>query len=144
MLKVTSKNFEIEEKIQLTKIIEGKEEVIYEFSMQITNEEMQELKHILFDYSNNNIFKYFKATREEQKKLEEIATNEIEKNSERLIDICFKQHKDKFKELAGEYKFDEMVGEIRGYLMGFFMEKQISQMNTPISNLTKITSNFQK
>lgn len=144
MLKVTSKNFEIEEKIQLTKMNEEKEEIVYEFDMQITNDEMQELKHILFDFSKEHIKDYINATKEEKEQLEKQATEEIEKNNERFIDICFKEHKDKFKELAGEYKFEEMLGEIRGYLMGFFMKKQISQMNTPITDLTKIMSNFQR
>lgn len=144
MLKVTSKNFEIEEKIQLTKMNEDKEEIVYEFDMQITNDEMQELKHILFDFSKEHITDYINATKEEKEQLEKQATKDIEKNDERFIDICFKEHKDKFKELAGEYKFDEMLGEMRGYLMGFFMKKQISQMNTPITDLTKIMSNFQR
>ena len=144
MLKVTSKNFEIEEKIQLTKMNEEKEEIVYEFDMQITNDEMQELKHILFDFSKEHITDYINATKEEKEQLEKQATKDIEKNDKRFIDICFKEHKDKFKELAGEYKFEEMLGEIRGYLMGFFMKKQISQMNTPITDLTKIMSNFQR
>lgn len=144
MLKVTSKNYEIEEKIQLIKMIDNEEEVAYEFDMQITNDEMQELKHILFDFAEKNIKEYLKATLKEKDNLEKEAEQEIKKNDERFVDICFKKHKEKFRELAGEYKFDEMLGEIRGYLMGFFMKKQISQMNTPITDLTKIMNNFRR
>ena len=80
MLKVTSKNFEIEEKIQLTKMDEEKEEIVYEFDMQITNDEMQELKHILFDFSKEHITDYINATKEEKEQLEKQATKDIEKN----------------------------------------------------------------
>lgn len=144
MLKVTNKQFEIEEKVQLTSLNEEKEEVIYEFTMQITANELQELKHILFDYTNDNLSKYLKATKEEREDLERKATEEIQKNDERFEDICFKEHKEKFKELAGEYKFDEMKENIRGYLMSFFMKKQMSQYNTPITDLTKVMNNLAK
>lgn len=144
MLKVTSKDFEIEEKIQLTKINDGKEEVLYEFNMQITTDEMQELKHILFDFTKDKFKDYIRASKEEKEELEIKATEEIKKNDDRFIDICFKEHKEEFKKIAGEYKFEEMLGEIRGYIMGFFTKKQISQMNTSITSLTKAMNNFHK
>lgn len=144
MLKITSKDFEIDETIQLTKIIDGKEEKIYEFQMQITNDEMQELKHIFFDFAEENMKKYSTSTIEEKQKLEEEVENKIKENDERFEDICFKEHKEKFKEIAGEYKYEETKDTIKGFLVGFFMEKQISQMNTPITSLTKITNNLQK
>lgn len=137
MLKVTNKQFEIEEPVQLTKVVDGKEEVLYEFKMQITADELQELKHILFDFANNNIKDYLKATGEEREQMEKKANEEIAKNSERLEDICFKEHKEEFKRLAGEYKYEEMKENIQGYLISFFMEKQMSHYNTPITNLTK-------
>ena len=62
MLKVTSNNYEVEETIQLTKVIDGKEEVIYEFKMQLTEQDMLEIKHILFDYSKTNIMEYLQRT----------------------------------------------------------------------------------
>jgi len=144
MLKITNKEFEIEEKIQLTKMVENKEEVVYEFDMKITADELQELKHIMFDFTENNVKKYIKATIEEKEKLEQEAEEVIRKNDERFIDICFKDHKDEYRKQAGEYKFEETLGMIRGYIMGFFAEKQISQMNTPITNLTKTLNSLQK
>lgn len=144
MLKVTNKDFEIEENIQLTKIIDGKEEIIYEFVMKITESEMQELKNILFDYSNENILEYLKATSNEKQILEKKAEDEIKRNENKLVDICFKEHKDKFKSLAGEYRFNELVDNIRGFLLNFFMKKQISPLNTTITDLMKITNNLRK
>ena len=144
MLKVTNKQFEIEEPVQLTNFVDGKEEVLYEFKMQITADELQELKHILFDYTNNNIQNYLKAPSEEREEMEQKASEEIAKNDERFEDICFKEHKEEFKELAGEYKYEEMKENIQGYLISFFMEKQMSRYNTPITNLTKTMNNLAK
>ncbi len=144
MLKVTNKNYEIEEDIQLTKMVEDKEQVIYEFKMQITEDEMQELKHILFDFAKENLKKYYKASVEERKKLESQAEEDIKKNNERFIDICFKEHKEEFRKLAGEYKFNEMLEMIRDYFMDFFTKKQMSRMNIQTTNLMKIMNNLQK
>ena len=123
MLKVTNKQYEIEEPVQLTKIVDGKEEVLYEFKMQLTSDELSEIKHILFDYAKENIESYIKANSEEREKLERKANEEISKNDEKFEDICFKEHKEEFKKLAGEYKFEEMKENIQGYLISFFLEK---------------------
>lgn len=144
MLKVTNKDYEIEETIQLSKEINGREETIYEFKMQLSEKDLSELKHILFDFTDANLKKYMSASLEEKQKLEEKAGEEIQKNEDRFLDICFKEHKDEFRKKAGEYKFAEMVDLIRGFLLNFFMEKQISPLNTSITNLTKITNNLQK
>lgn len=144
MLKVTNKNFEIEELVQLTKEIDNKEEIVYEFKMQITGDELEEIKNILFNFTKNNFKEYIKASSEEKEELEKKAEEKIKENDERFVDICFKEHKEKFKELAGNYKFEEMIENMRGYFLDFFMKKQISPLNTSISNLTKIMNNFQQ
>ena len=56
MLKVLSKDYEIEEKVQFTKKDNDGEKVLYEFEMKLTENELQELRHILFDFveENNN------------------------------------------------------------------------------------------
>ena len=144
MLKVTSKEYEIEEPIQLTKNIDGEEKVIYEFTMKITEPEMKELKDILFNFANKNIGNYIMADNDEKKNLEITAEKEIKANDERLIDICFKNHKEEFRNLAGEYKFGEMIDSIRGFLLDFFMKKQMSPLNTTITRLMKITNSLPK
>lgn len=118
MLKVTNKQYEIEEPIELTRIDEsGKEISEYKFTMQITTSELEELKEIIFDKDNND---------------------------DRLIEICFKEHKDEFKTKAGDYKFNEMVETIKGFLLGFFIEKQMKPIDTTITDLTKIMNDFQQ
>lgn len=144
MLKITKNNYEIEETIQLTKNENNEEKVLYEFKMQLTPEDLLEIKHILFGYAKENKIKYQNSSYDEKIKLEEEAEKEIIKNNKRFEEICFKEHKDQFLKLAGEYKFEETVDEIRGFLLNFFMEKQTTPLNTTITNLTKISNNFPK
>lgn len=143
MLKITSKQYEIEEQVQFEKIVDGQKQIQYEFIMQITNEEMQELKDIIFSFANDNFSRYQTSNLEERKELEKQLEEKIKDNDKRFIDICFKEHKS-CKKLVGEYKFNEMVETMRGYIIGFFTEKQMSQYNTPITNLTKSLNNLNK
>lgn len=142
MLKVTSKKYEIEEKVQFERNIDGESQVLYEFDMQITSDELQELKDIIFGFANDNFYKYQNATLKEKMEIEEKLENNLKSNEEKFIDICFKEHK-KCKDIVGEYKFYEMLDVIRGYLTDFFIKKQISPYNTTITNLTKNINNLQ-
>ena len=105
MLKITKNKYEIEETIQITENKEGKEEVLLEIPMQITSDELLKLKEILFGYTNKNISKYQNSTDEEKKQLENNAEKEINNHNEEIADICFKDNKEKIKEIAGEYKY---------------------------------------
>jgi UDP-3-O-[3-hydroxymyristoyl] N-acetylglucosamine deacetylase/3-hydroxyacyl-[acyl-carrier-protein] dehydratase len=67
---------------------------------------------------------------------------EMDKEAVSLItDLCFKEHKEKFIELGGQAKFDEMIGVISDYLLGFFIKKQTTRTNTINSDLAKILNN---
>ncbi len=77
MLKITKKEYEIEETIQITENKEGKEEVLLEIPMQITSDGLLKLKKILFGYANKNFLKYQNSTDEEKKQLENNAEKEI-------------------------------------------------------------------
>ena len=142
MLKITKSKYEIEEIIQITENKEGKEEVLLEIPMQITSDELLKLKEILFGYTNQNISKYQNSTEQKKRQLEDSAEKEINNHNEEIADICFKDNKEKIKEIAGEYKYEELLGDIKGFLLDFFIKKQIQPMNTTITDLTKIISNF--
>ena len=137
MLKIEKKEYEIEEKIQL----EEKGQVVYEFTMQITPEEMLEIKKYLFDYTEDNIKDYLLGDDETRKEFETQNSLNLVNNQEKLIDIWFKEHKEPFKEKAGEYKFNEMVEMIQSFFINFFVEKKLKQVRMPISNLTKMFAN---
>lgn len=118
MLKITKKDYEIEEPIELVKTIDEKEEILYKFTMKLNEDDILKLKELLFSKDKD---KYKK-----------------------LADICFKDDNEKFKEIAGEYKYKETLEEVAGYLLDFFIKKQISPINTTITDLMKITNNFPK
>ena len=46
---------------------------------------------------------------DEYEELEEKVLDNAKKRQERLEEICFKKHREEFKEKAGEYKYLEMV-----------------------------------
>lgn len=119
MLKITKKLYEIEENIQITENKDGKEEILLDIPMQITSDELLKLKRILF-----------------------VKENKENNQDEEIADICFKENKEKIKEIAGDYKYEELLGDVKGFFLGFFIEKQIQPMNTTITDLTKIMNNF--
>lgn len=118
MLKIEKKEFEIEEPIKLIKNVNGQEQVLYDFMMRLTEDDMLNLKDILFGKSED-------------------------KNNS-IADICFKENKEEFKKIAGNYRYEETIETIKSFLLDFFIKKQMSPLNTTITDLTKIMSNFQK
>ena len=137
MLEIKKKKYEIEEKIRLT---DEKDEILYEFNMQITPEELLEIKRILFEDAEKLSKRYRNSNENEKEELEKEVEKGIKNKTDRFEDICFKEHKNPFKELSGQYKYEELVGEITGFFMKFFVEKQIKPLNTSITNL----KNFMK
>lgn len=128
MLVLTSKKYEIEEDI---KAINEEEETLYEFKMQITPNEMKELRDILFDES------YKLSKEKDEEKLYEKSL----KLQDKFENICFKEHKDPFKEKCGEYKYLEMVDMIYDFFMKAFIDKKVNQANTISTNLKRIGNN---
>lgn len=140
MLVLTSKKYEVEETI---KAVNEENETLYEFQMQITPDEMKELRDILFDEKSMNLAKKSSKEKDEDKK--EIIEEEIIKRAyeiqDRFNDICFKEHKETFKEKCGEYKFLEMVDMMYDFFMNAFIDKRAKQVNTISTNLKRIGNN---
>ena len=131
MLKVTRKEYEIEETIQA---VGNDGEVLYEFQMQLTDEETLKFRKLLFDEN----YKLSKKMNEEN---EEEITEKLLKMQEELEDICFKEHKEPFLKALGQYKYDEMVEMLVGFFIELFAEKRTQQINTMTSSLRKISNN---
>jgi hypothetical protein len=140
MLVLTSKKYEVEETI---KAVNEENETLYEFQMQITPDEMKELRDILFDEKSMNLAKKSSKEKDEDKK--EIIDNEIIKRAyeiqEKFENICFKEHKETFKEKCGEYKYLEMVDMMYDFFMKAFIDKRAKQVNTISTNLKRIGNN---
>lgn len=143
MLTLTKKEYELEEKVQ----VKGEDgNIIYEFTMQITPDEMKELKDLIFDEDDvKNGRKMAKLEKEGNiEGLEEMEAKVIENarnRQERLEEICFKEHREEFKEKAGEYKYLEMVEMMFDFFVKTFADQRAKQVNTMSSHLRKISNN---
>ena len=140
MLTLTRKEFEIEEPIVLA---DENGDYIYEFVMKITAEEKNKIRDLIFDEKDvENGRKLSKLEREgKEEELAELEAKVIEnarKRQEEFENICFKEHKEPFKEKAGQYKYDELVEAMMGFFINFFVERQLKPINTSIMNLKSL------
>lgn len=143
MLTLTRKKYEIEEPIQLK---DENNNLLYEFTMQITSEEMEEVKKLIFDeedIKNGRKLSVLENNKEYEKyeELEAKVLKEAKERQEKLEIICFKEHREPFKEKAGQYKYNEMVEMIFDFFVQTFAEKKSQQINTMSSHLRKISNN---
>lgn len=143
MLTLTRKEYEIEEPIVL-KDENGNN--IYEFDMKITSEEMEQLKNLIFDERDvKNGRKLSKLELEgkieEYEELEAKVLENAQERQEKIEKICFKEHRESFKKVAGEYKYNEMVEMIFDFFVKTFADKKSQQINTMSSHLKKISNN---
>lgn len=141
MIEIKKKKYEVEEKI---KLLDENDTTVYEFIMQITDDELSRIKQILFFDAEKEKNEYIQANISEKKKIEEMINKEIKEKSEEFENICFKEHKEKFKELAGKHKYEEAVESVMYFFINFFVEKQIEPLNISFMNLKKIMSNSTK
>ena len=77
---------------------------------------------------------------DEMNELEIQVLERAKKRQEEFEDVCFKEHKEPFKEKAGA-KHEEMVEMMFDFFVKTFTDKRISQINTINSRLRKITNN---
>ena len=142
MLTLTRKKYEIEEQIVLN---DEHGNNLYEFMMQITSDEMEEIKKIIFDENDiKNGRKLSKleisGNEEEYEELEAKVLENAKERQEKLEKICFKEHRLPFKETAGEYKYTEMVEMIFDFFVKTFADKKYQQINTMNTHLKKISN----
>ena len=143
MLTLTRKEYEIEEPIVLK---DEKGNNIYQFDMKITSDEMEQLKNLIFDERDvKNGRKLSKLELEgkieEYEELEAKVLENAQERQEKIEKICFKEHKEPFKKVAGEYKYNEMVEMIFDFFVKTFADKKSQQINTMSSHLKKISNN---
>ena len=142
MLTLTRKQYEIEESIQLK---DEKDNLLYEFKMQITPEEMEKIKNIIFDENDKKNGKKLSSLElsgntDKYDELEAKVLENAKKRQEEFEKICFKEHQESFKKVAGEYKYNEMVEMLFDFFVQTFVEKKSQQINTMNSHLRKISN----
>ena len=141
MLEIKKKNYEVSEKVQLT---DEQGNILYEFEMQITDDEMDEIKKIIFANAEKKKSKYMNANNDEKEEMEKELEKELKENSSRFEEICFKEHRIPFKEKAGNFKYEETVEMLLGFFINWFTEKQLAPVNTTIMNLKNLINNSMK
>ena len=142
MLTLTRKKYEIEEPIRLE---DENGNLLYEFTMQITAEEKNKIRDLIFSQDDvkdgRNLSKLEREGKiDEMNELEMQVLERAKKRQEEFEDVCFKEHKEPFKEKAGA-KHEEMVEMMFDFFVKTFTDKRISQINTINSRLRKITNN---
>lgn len=143
MLTLTRKQYEIEEEIQLN---DENGNLLYNFKMQITPDEMKEIKDLIFnekDVKNGRKLSKLETSGniEEYEELEAKVLENAKERQEKFERICFKEHRDAFKMKAGEYKYLEMVDMLFNFFVETFANQQIKQINIMNTHLKKITNN---
>ena len=138
MIEIKKSKYEVEENI---KLLDETDAIIYEFDMQITDDELLEIKKILFSDAEKKKKIYSNMTLEERKKMEDQVEKEIKEKSDRFESICFKEHKEEFKKIAGEYKYNETVESVMNFFINFFVEKRMKPLNIGLMNLKKFMNN---
>lgn len=141
MLVLTKKQYEIEEPIIL-KDENGNE--IYKFEMKITPEEKLKIRDMIFSESDvKNGRKLDKLEKEgkikEYIELEAKVLEEAQKRQEKFEEICFKEHREPFRNVAGA-KYEEMVEMLFDFFVKTFADKKLEQINSMSTHLKKITS----
>lgn len=141
MLKITTREYEIEEPIEVST---ESGEVLYSFTMQITSDELAKINNIIVNRDDIKKSRKYEETlkSENQEEIEkmEIELQEIfDKRQEEFENIVYKEHKDKFKEAVGIYKYDEMTTMISDFFWNAFIGKKMKQANTMITDLLKIS-----
>lgn len=129
MLTLTSKKYEVEEDVQ---VLDEQDKVIYSFKMQITPEELKKIKELIFDKETMKIVKSDVENKEEKLIARGMKTQEA------FEQICFKEHREIFRDKVGEAKYLDMVETIFDFFMNTFIEKHVKRINTMNTNLKKI------
>lgn len=141
MLILTKKQYEIEEDIILN---DENNNEIYKFKMQLTADELKQLQEALIGKNTLKKAKQIQSFEDKNLTNEQIdnvldIAEELNSTAENLIgELCFKEHKDEFIKLGGQAKYEEMVEVISDYLLGFFIQKKTSRVNTINTDLQKI------
>jgi len=140
MLVLTSKKYEVEETI---KALGEDSETLYEFQMQLTAKEVNEINEIIINKETIDMSTKLSKLEAENKieeatKLQDEIIELANKNQAKFEDICFKEHKEPFKEKVGEYKYVEMVEMLFDFFWTAFIGKKAQRVNTMSSDLRKI------
>ena len=140
MIKLTRKQYEIEEPIQVT---DENGSLLVDYTVKITPEEKIQIRNIIFDEQDVKDGRLLSKLEKEDKtdEYEELESKVLERakaRQEEFEKIVFKEERENIKQKAGESIYLDLVDMMFDFFANAFVEKRISQMNTLTTNLRKI------
>lgn len=142
MIKLTRKQYEIEEPIQVT---DENGNLLVEYTVRITPEEKIQIRDIIFDEQDVKDGRKLAKLEKEGKtnEYELLENNVLERakaRQEKFEKIVFKEERENIKQKAGESIYLDLVDTMFDFFVNAFVEKRISQMNTLTTSLRKISN----
>lgn len=142
MIKLTRKQYEIEEPIQVT---DENGNLLVDYTVKITPEEKLKIRDVIFDEQDVKDGRLLSKLEKEGKtdEYEELESKVLEKakaRQEEFEKIVFKEEREKIKQQAGESIYLDLVDKMFDFFVNAFVDKRVSQMNTLTTSLRKISN----
>lgn len=142
MIKLTRKQYEIEEPIQVQ---DENGNLLVDYTVKITPEEKLKIRNIIFDEQDVKDGRTLSKLEQEGKtnEYEELESKVLERakaRQEEFEQIVFKEQREVIKANAGESIYLDLVDMMFNFFANAFVEKRIAQMNTLTTNLRKISN----
>lgn len=139
MIVLNKKDYEIEEVVQITK----ENDILYEFTMKITSEELGKIKEAIFSSDNIKAQKKVQQLKQEGKfteanKVEEEVGKNLLEREEEIKKIVFKEHLEKVLEHTNKYEFEKLYGNIITFFINAFVKERTEPLSTTLTDLAKI------
>lgn len=142
MIKLTRKQYEIEEPIQVE---DESGNLLVDYIVRITPEEKLQIRDIIFDEQDvKDGRKLAKLEKEGKTDEYELLENDVleraKARQERFEKIVFKEERENIKQKAGESIYLDLVDTMFDFFVNAFVDKRVSQMNTLTTSLRKISN----
>ena len=142
MIKLTRKQYEIEEPIQVE---DESGNLLVDYIVKITPEEKLQIRDIIFDEQDVKDGRKLAKLEKEGKtnEYELLENNVLERakaRQEEFEKIVFKEERESIKQKAGESIYLDLVDTMFDFFVNAFVDKRVSQMNTLTTSLRKISN----
>ena len=142
MIKLTRKQYEIEEPIQVE---DESGNLLVDYIVKITPEEKLQIRDIIFDEQDVKDGRKLAKLEKEGKtnEYELLENNVLERakaRQEKFEKIVFKEERENIKQKAGESIYLDLVDTMFNFFVKAFVDKRVSQMNTLTTDLRKISN----
>lgn len=142
MIKLTRKQYEIEEPIQVE---DENGNLLVDYTVKITPEEKLQIRDIIFDEQDVKDGRKLAKLEKEGKtnEYELLENNVLERakaRQEKFEKIVFKEERENIKQKAGESIYLDLVDTMFDFFVNAFVDKRVSQMNTLTTSLRKISN----